>query len=195
MVELADSSAGLRRIVDVGTTRLAATAGGPHLRVLWAWSLFVVGGMVFQKTSEHWQVVVLPAFLRDLRSGARPMARRPILAATIATVVAAALVAVALSHSVVAVSVLSRPRSSRFSRGRPPRQSPRDACRGCPARRTSRAWWGATMFVMTGVAAVWFGSVTAHAPGFVGAAQLAVVATFMLLGTALAAGSIKSLPG
>jgi hypothetical protein len=30
----------------------------PQLRVLWAWSLFVIGGMAFQKTSEHWQAVV-----------------------------------------------------------------------------------------------------------------------------------------
>jgi hypothetical protein len=43
------------------------------------------------------------------------------------------------------------------------------------------------MAVMTVAAAVWFTSVTAHAPTFVGAAQLAVVAVFMLAGTALAA--------
>src|SRR5207253_2905521 len=33
-------------------------AGPPQLRVLWGWSLFVIGGMAFQKTSEHWQLVV-----------------------------------------------------------------------------------------------------------------------------------------
>ena len=33
-------------------------SGPPPLRVLWAWTLFVIGGMAFQKASEHWQVVV-----------------------------------------------------------------------------------------------------------------------------------------
>jgi hypothetical protein len=47
---------------------------------------------------------------------------------------------------------------------------------------------------MTVAAAVWFGSVTAHAPSFVGAAQLAVAATFMFAGTALAATGLRSAP-
>lgn len=33
-------------------------SGRPESRVLWGWSLFVVGGMAFQKTSEHWQTVI-----------------------------------------------------------------------------------------------------------------------------------------
>ena len=52
----------------------------------------------------------------------------------------------------------------------------------------------ATMLVMTVAAEVWFASVTAQAPSFVGAAQLAVIATFMLAGAALAAaGAVRSL--
>ena len=49
------------------------------------------------------------------------------------------------------------------------------------------------MLVMTIAATVWFASVNAHAPSFVGAAQLAVTATFMLTGIALAATGSKAL--
>jgi hypothetical protein len=44
------------------------------------------------------------------------------------------------------------------------------------------------MVVATAAAGIWFASVTAHAPAFVGAAQLAVTAAFMLAGAALGAG-------
>ena len=45
-------------VVRAGLKERVRGSGSPHLRVLWAWSLFVIGGMAFQKTSEHWQVVV-----------------------------------------------------------------------------------------------------------------------------------------
>jgi hypothetical protein len=202
-------------------------SGPPPLRVLWAWSLFVIGGMAFQKTSEHWQVVVpggdrgiptaafdavqlsalvgsaavlagvalaLPAFLRDLRSSGWTATRRPILVASAATVVAAAaLVSVAFGHDVIAglvfvafalVSLFAWTHAAAVA-----------ARRLAPLRAHSYLALvvSATMLVMTVAAAVWFGSVSAHAPSFVGAAQLTVVATFMLAGTALAAAGLRSL--
>jgi hypothetical protein len=45
-------------VVAAGLGERLRGSGPPQLRVLWAWSLFVIGGMAFQKTSEHWQVVV-----------------------------------------------------------------------------------------------------------------------------------------
>ena len=51
----------------------------------------------------------------------------------------------------------------------------------------------ATMLVMTMAAAVWFVSVTADSPSFVGTAQLAVIATFMLVGNLVAAAGVRAL--
>ena len=200
----------------------------PPLRVLWSWSLFAVGGMAFQKTSEHWQLVVpradrglpsaafdavqisalvgsaavltgvalaLPALRRDLRSGGWSAVRRPILVAAAATSIAAgALVAVALGRSLIAVAVFIP--FALFSLFAWTHAAAVTARRLPPLRAHSylALLVAATMFVMTVAAAVWFGSVTAHAPSFVGAAQLAVVATFMLAGTSLAAaGGLGSL--
>jgi hypothetical protein len=48
-------------IVRAGFRERIRGSGPPPLRMLWAWSLFVVGGIAFQKTSEHWQGVVAGA--------------------------------------------------------------------------------------------------------------------------------------
>jgi hypothetical protein len=198
-------------------------SGPPQLMALWAWSLFVIGGMAFQKSSEHWQVVVpsgdraiptaafdivqaaaaigsvvvlagvalaLPAFIRDLRSGGWTAVRRPILVASTATAVAAAaLVAVALDHDTIAASVFIT--SALFSLFAWTHAAARATRRleSVPAHSYLVPTLTATMVVMTIAAAVWFASVTAHAPSFVGAVQLAVIATFMLAGTGLAATS------
>ncbi len=215
-------------VVLAGLRERMSGSGPPQLRVLWAWSLFVIGGMVFQKTSEHWRVVVpggargvptaafdtvqvaavigsaailaavalaLPAFVRDLRSGGWATVRRPILIASAATAVAvAALVAVAVDHDIVAASVFVA--SAVFSLFAWTHAAAVAARRLPPLRLHSYLALivTATMLVMTVAAAVWFASVTAHAPSFVGTAQLAVTATFMLAGTALAAaGGVRSL--
>lgn len=201
--------------------------GPPPLRVLWAWSLFVIGGMAFQKTSEHWQVVVppgargvptaafdvvqaaalvgtvavaaavalaFPAFLRDLLGGGWTALRRPLLTASGATVVAvAALGALALGRNVVAAAVFVvfalcslvawTHAAAAAARRLPPLR----------AHTQLALIVGATMPVMTIAAATWFASVNAHSSSFVGAAQLAVVATFMLAGNVLSAGGIRAL--
>jgi hypothetical protein len=198
-------------------------SGPPQLTVLWAWSLFVIGGMAFQKTSEHWQVVVpagdravptaafdtvqasaaigsavvlagvalaLPAFIRDLRSSGWRAVRRPILVASTATVVtAAALVAVALDHDTIAASVFVA--SAAFSLFAWTHAAARAAQRleGVRAHSYLVPTVTATMVVMTIAAAVWFASVSTHSPSFVGAVQLALIATFMLAGTTLAVTS------
>jgi hypothetical protein len=217
-------------IVTSGLRERLRGSGPPQLRVLWAWSLFVVGGMAFQKTSEHWQAVVrsgdravptaafetvqaaavigsaallagvaiaLPAFLRDLRSGGWPAVRRPILTAAAATAVAAAaLVAVALGHSIGAASVFIA--LALFSLFAWTHAAAVSARRLPPLRAHSYLALvvSATMLVMTLAAAVWFGTVTARAPSFVGAAQLAVTAAFMFAGAALGAASeLRSLRG
>ncbi len=200
--------------------RLRAT-GPPHLRVLSAWSVFVVGGMSFQKTSEHWQAVVpagdralptaafdtvqaaaavgsvavlaavavaLPAFARDLRSGGWIALRRPILLASAATVVAAgALVAVALGHEPVAAAVFVA--FAALSLAAWTRVAGAAARRLAPIRAHAylAPLVAATMPVMTVAAAVWYAAVSARAPSFVGATQLAITATSMLAGVALAA--------
>jgi hypothetical protein len=215
---------------NVVCSGLGERLGGSNrrqLRVLWAWSLFVVGGMAFQKTSEHWQAVVpsghrgvptaafdtvqaaaaigsaavfvgvalaLPVFIRDLRSGGWTGLRRPILAAATVTVVAAcALIAVALGHDVVAVSVFvvfavlslfAWTHAAALAARRLPPQ---------PTHPYLAVLVSATMVAMTVAATVWFASVTAQTPSFVGAVQLAVVATFMLTGTALAATGARAL--
>ena len=139
--------------------------------------------------------MALPAFLRHLRSGGWPAVRRPILIASAATAVAAAaLVAVSLGHSIGAASVfIAFALFSLFAWTHAAAVS----ARRLPALHVHSylaLLVSATLLVMTVAAGVWFGSVTAHAPSFVGAAQLAVTATFMLAGTALAAGSeLKSL--
>lgn len=209
-------------VVAAGLRERVRASGPPPLRVLWAWSLFVVGGMSFQKTSEHWQVVVpagdrgiptgafdtvqvaaaigsaaviagvaleLPAFLRDLRCGGWSALRRPLLLASGATgVAAAALVALALGHDAAAaavfvasalVSLVAWTRAAALAvRRLPPRR----------AHSQLALVVSATMVVATAAAGIWFASVTAHAPAFVGAAQLAVTAAFMLAGAALGAG-------
>lgn len=202
--------------------------GPPQLRVLWAWSLFVVGGMAFQKTSEHWQVVVpagdrgvptaafdivqaaallgsaavlaavalaFPACLRDLRSGGWSAVRRPIVFAAGATAIAlAALTALAFDRNERAaawvfvafalVSLFAWTRAATVA-----------ARRLAPLRTHNHLALvvSATMVAMTVAAAVWFVSVDAQPPSFVGTAQLTVITTFMLLGTALAATGVKSL--
>lgn len=215
-------------VVVAGLGERLRGSGPPQVRVLWAWSLFVVGGMAFQKASEHWQVVVpsddrgvptvafdalqvtatlgsaavlagvalaLPTFVRDLRRGGWTATRRPILVASAATTVAAAsVVAVTLGHDVAAAMVLvAFAVFSLFAWT----HAATVAARRLPPLRVHpylAVVVSATMVVMTAAAAVWFGSVSAHAPSFVSAAQLAVVATFMLAGTALgAAGCVRSL--
>jgi hypothetical protein len=210
-------------VVASGLRERLRGSGPPQLGVLWAWSLFVIGGMAFQKTSEHWQVVVpsggravptaafdivqgaavigsvavlagvaiaLPAFLRDLRGEGWAAVRRPILVASASTAGAAvALVAVGLGHSIGAVSTfVALALFSLFAWTHAAAVS----ARRLPALRAHSYLAlvvSATTFVITVAAAVWFASVSAHAPSFVGAAQLAVVATFMFAGTALAAVS------
>jgi hypothetical protein len=197
----------------------------PQLRVLWAWSLFVIGGIAFQKTSEHWQVAVpgsargvptaafdtvqaaaaigsaavlvavalaLPAFVRDLRRGGWVSLRRPILAAATGTIVAAgALVATAADHDIVAISAfVAFAVVSLFAWT----HAAALAARRLPPQRVHSYLAfaaSATMVVMTVAAAVWFAAVTAQAPSFVGAVQLAVMATFMLGATALAATGVE----
>ncbi|MBV8479840.1 MAG: hypothetical protein JOY72_05995 [Actinobacteria bacterium] len=44
-------------VVAAGLVERTRGSGPGHLRVLWGWAFFVVGGMAFQKTSEHWQGV------------------------------------------------------------------------------------------------------------------------------------------
>lgn len=211
-------------VLAAGLRERLRGSGPLQLRVLWAWALFVIGGMAFQKTSEHWQVVVpaggragataafdavqvaavigsvavlaavafaLPAFLRDLRTGGWIVLRRPILAASAATVVAAcALVALALDHDVVAASVFvvfavvalfAWTHAAAAAARRLPER---------PVDRYLALLVTGTMLVMVVAAGVWFGAVTAHAPSFVGAAQLAVVGTFMLGGVAVAATGV-----
>ena len=215
-------------VVAAALRERARVSGPPQLRVLWAWSLFVVGGMAFQKTSEHWQAVVpagaralptvafdvvqaaavigsaavlagvalaLPALLRDLRSGGWSTLRRPILIASTATAVAAAaLFAVALDHDLIAVSVFvvfalvslfAWTHAAVLAARRQPQ---------VPAHTYLALTVVATMVVMTIAAAFWFAAVNVHAPSFVGGAQLAVTATFMLTGTTLAiTASVRAL--
>jgi len=210
-------------VLSAGLRERLRGSGPPQLRVLWAWSLFVIGGMVFQKSSEHWQLVVptgdravptaafdtvqaaaaigsavvlagvalaLPAFVRDLRSSGWTAVRRPILVASTATVVtAAALVALALDRDTIAASVfIASAVCSLFAWTHAAARSARrlDSVR---AHSYLAPIVTATMVVMTIAAAVWFASVSTHAPSFVGAAQLALVASFMLVGTTLAASS------
>jgi hypothetical protein len=214
-------------VAAAGLRERLRSPGPPQLTVLWGWSLFVVGGMAFQKTSEHWQVAVpagvrtvptiafdvvqaaaaigsaavlvgvglaLPAFVRDVRGGGWPAVRRPILVAAAATVFAAgALVAVAVAHDVVAASAfVAFAACSLFA-------WTRAAVLAARRLEQPRAPVGlaltvaASMVVMVTGAAVWFAAVTAHAPSFVGVAQLAVVATFMLAGAALgSAGAVRA---
>ena len=213
-------------VIGAGMRQRLRGPGRAELRMLWAWSLFVIGGMAFQKTSEHWQMVVpqadraiptaafdivqaaavvgsaavlggvalmFPAFVRDLRSGGWPAVRRPIVVATTATTVGCcALIAVALDHGVVAASVfVASALASLFAWT----HAAGVAARRLPPLRAHRPLArivGATMLVITAAAAAWFAAVTAHAPSFVGVAQLTVTATFMLAGTALAASAVRS---
>jgi hypothetical protein len=183
--------------------------------------------MAFQKTSEHWQVVVpagdrgvpaaafdtvqaaailgsaavlaavalaFPAYVRDVRSGGWAAVRRPIVSAAGTTAIAlAALTALAFHRSEAAAWVfVAFAFVSLFAWTH---------AAGVAARRLTplRAHHhlalvvSATMVVMTVAAAVWFESVNAQAPSFVGTAQLAVITTFMLLGTTLAATGVRSL--
>lgn len=201
-------------------------SGPPPLRVLRAWSFFVVGGMAFQKTSEHWQAVVpagdrgvptaafdavhaaavvgtaavlvavalaLPAFVHDLRDGGRAVLGRPILLASTATAVAAgALVALALHRDRVAAPVFVA--FALFSLLGWTHAATTAAQRLELPRVHSYLAHAVTaaMVVMTVAAAAWFAVVNDHAPSFVGAAQLAVTATFMLAGTALAVTAQRS---
>ena len=206
--------------------RLRAS-GPPPLRVLWAWSLFVIGGMAFQKTSEHWQAVVpsggrgvptvafdivqgaavvgsiavlagvalaLPAFVSDLRNSGWTALRRSILTASATTIVAAAaLIALALRHGVGAAAVfVAFALASLFAWTHAAAAAAR---RLAPLRvHTYLALIvSATMVAMTIGAAVWLASVTAHSTSFVGAAQLAVIATFMLAGNLVSVASVKAL--
>jgi hypothetical protein len=201
-------------------------SGPPQLRVLWAWSFFVIGGMAFQKTSEHWQVVVpegdrgipraafdtvqvaaavgtaavligvalaLPALRRDLRRGGWTTLRRPILTAVAATTVtAAALAAVALGGDAsVSLVFVASALCSLFGWTHAATVAGR-RLEPLHAHSHLALVVSATMVVMTFAAGVWFVSVTAHAPSFVGGLQLAVTAVFMLLGIALAAGAVRA---
>ncbi len=215
-------------VLRAGLGERLRSSGPPPLRVLWAWSLFVIGGMAFQKTSEHWQVVVpradrglpaaafhavqfsavvgsaavltgvalaLPGFLFDLRSGGWTAVRRPILVASGTTLgAAAALVSIAFGHDVTASLVFVA--FALFSLFAWTHAAVVTARRLPPLRAHFYLALvaSATMLVMTVAAAVWFGSVTAHAPAFVSAAQLVVVAIFFMLGgTAIATAGLRSL--
>ena len=203
-------------------------SGTPELRVLWAWSLFVIGGMAFQKTSEHWQAVVpvgdrsvptaafdtvqaaavvgsvavlagvalaLPSFLVDLRSGGWAALRRPILLASAATVIATgALVALAIDRDIGAASVfIAFALYSLFAWTHAASAAAR-RIDPLPVPSFLAPIVSVTMVVMAIAAAVWIASVSAHAPSFVGAVQLTVMAGFMVAGTALAAtGSVAAL--
>jgi hypothetical protein len=130
----------------------------------------------------------------DLGSGGWTVLRRSILVASAATAIAtAALVALATHHNVGAASVfivfaLSSLLAWTHAAAVAARRLEPRRVYTCLALIVT-----ATMVVMTSAAAVWFVSVTAHAPSFVGAAQLAVIATFTVAGTALAAnGSLRS---
>ena len=217
-------------VVAGGLRERLHVSGPPQLRVLWAWSVFVVGGMAFQKTSEHWQAVVpagdhmvpavafdavqaaaaigsaavligvalaLPSFVLDLRNGGWPTLRRPILLASAASVAAAtALVAFALAGGVVAASVfVGFAVFSLFAWTHAAARAARrlEHVRAQPYLALTVA---TTMVVMTAAAAVWLAAVNAHAPSFVGTAQLAVIAVSMLAGTTLAATGARShIPG
>lgn len=207
-------------VLHAGFRERVRGSGPPPLRVLRAWSLFVVGGMAFQKASEHWQAVVpagdrgmptaafdavraaavvgtaavlvavalaLPAFVRDLRGGGRTALRRPILLAAAATTVAAgALVALALHHDLVSATVFVA--FALLSLLGWTHAATTAARRLELLRVHSYLAYAvtATMVVMTVAAAAWFALVNDRAPSFVGAAQVAVTASFMLAGTALA---------
>lgn len=73
-------------VVAAGLRERGRGSGPPHLRVLWAWSLFVVGGIAFQKTSEHWPAVVptgdrsVPAAAFDLVQAAAAIGSAAVLA-------------------------------------------------------------------------------------------------------------------
>jgi hypothetical protein len=212
-------------VIGAGIRERLRGSGPAELRVLWAWSLFVIGGMAFQKTSEHWQTVVpgtdraiptaafdtvqaaaivgsaavmigvalvLPAFIRDLRHGGWTVVRRPIVVASTATLAAcSALIALALHHDIGAASVfIASALISLFAWTHAASVAARRLPLP-PAHRYLAGIVGATMLVMNVAAAVWFGAVTAHAPSFVGAAQLTVTGTFMLAGTALGASAAR----
>ena len=202
-------------------------AGPPPLRVLWAWSLFVIGGMAFQKSSEHWQTVVpsggrglptvafdivqaaaivggiavlaavvlaFPTFVTDLRDDGWTVLRRPILTASATTAIAAAaLIALALGHGVGTAAVfVAFAVASLFAWT----YTAAAAARRLPLLRVYNHLAlivSAAMLVMTIGAAVWLASVTAHSTSFVGAVQLAVIATFMLAGNLVSVASVKAL--
>lgn len=208
-------------VVAAGLGERLRCSGPPHLRMLWAWSLFVIGGTAFQKTSEHWQMVVprgsrgvptaafdvaqvaaavgsavvlvgvavaLPAFVRDLRRGGWTAVRRPILLASAATTIAAAaLVVLAFGHDVAAAFVFVA--FALCSLVAWTHAAVVAARRLEPLRVHAYLVFAVSvaMVVTTAAACLWLVSVSAHAPSFVGATQLAVVAAFMLGGTALAA--------
>ncbi|HST17382.1 MAG TPA: hypothetical protein VLK36_06915 [Gaiellaceae bacterium] len=206
-------------------------SGGPP-RVLWAWTLFVVGGIAFQKTSEHWQAVVptgdrgvptaafdavqvaavvgsaavltgialaLPSFWRDLGHGGWAALRRPVfLALATTTISLSALAFFALWHSFATAAVAVFLASALLSLFAWTHAAVVAAERLAVAQARACAYLaaavGATMIVMLAAAAIWFGSVMAHASSFVGAGQLAVVVVFMVTGTLLALpGAIRSL--
>jgi len=208
-------------VVAAGVRERLRGSGPPQLRVLWAWSVFVIGGVGFQKSSEHWQLVVpagdrgvptvsfdvvlaaavigsaavfagvalaLPAFLRDLRSGGWPALQRPILLASGASAVAAAaLVAIALDHDIVAASVFVVSAVVSLFAWTHAATAAARRLQPVHAHRYLALTVVATMVTMVIAAAAWFVAVSADAPSFVGAAQLAVTGTFMLAGLALAA--------
>jgi hypothetical protein len=70
-----------------GLTERLRGSGPLSLRVLWAWSVFVIGGMAFQKTSEQWQAVVpgsdraLPTTAFDTVQGAAMIGSAAVLLA------------------------------------------------------------------------------------------------------------------
>jgi hypothetical protein len=70
---------GRANVLAAGLMERVRGSGQPQLRVLWGWSLFVLGGLAFQKVSEHWGAAV-------------PASQRAIPDAAYATVVAAAIV-------------------------------------------------------------------------------------------------------
>lgn len=79
-------------VVGAGLGERLRALGTPPVRVLWAWSIFVIGGIAFQKTSEQWQAVV-PGTDRAVPTAAFDTVR---VAAAVGSIAVLAAVALAL---------------------------------------------------------------------------------------------------
>jgi hypothetical protein len=84
-------------VIGAGIRERLRGSGPAELRVLWAWSLFVIGGMAFQKTSEHWQSVV-PGTDRAIPTAAFDIVQGAAIVGSAAVVIGVALVFPAFIH-------------------------------------------------------------------------------------------------